>query len=98
MPLQCWITNYDSVGGGGGGGGDGSDYDGCGGDAVVIIGGWLAVAAAYAMQQQSQNKTSTHALDVNRIVKSMAVIARATTDRIQYTYPNRNCRNIYTLT
>lgn len=98
--LQCRITNYDSVGGGGGG--DASDYDGCGGDAVIIIGGWLP-DAAYARQQPTtiQNKTSAHALDVNRIVKSMAVvIARATTDRIQYnTYIQRGtCRYIYTLT
>lgn len=38
---------------------------------------WLA-ATAYAMQQLTtaiRNKTSTHALDVNRIAKSIAVIA-----------------------
>lgn len=41
------------------------------------LAGWLAAAAAYAMQQPTaiRNKTSTHALDINRIVKSMAVIA-----------------------
>lgn len=80
MLLQCRITNYDSVGGGGNSGGDVNDYDGCngcGGDAIIIFVGLLAAAVAYAMQQPTaiRNKTSTHALDINRIVKSMAVIA-----------------------
>lgn len=65
---------YDSVGGGSG---DVSDYDGCNvccGDAIIIFVGWLAAAA---MQQPTaiRNKASTHALDVNRMVKSVAVIA-----------------------
>lgn len=81
MLLQCRITNYDSVGG------DGSDYNGCNGcgDGVVTIiviavAAGAAAAAAYATTIRI--KTSTHALDVNRIVKSTAVIA--TTDRIRY--------------
>lgn len=57
--LQCWITNYDSVGGGGGGGG--SDYDGCGGDAVIVIGGWLLLPI-YARQQSETKPQLMHSM------------------------------------
>lgn len=56
--LQCWISNYDSVGGGGGR--DGSDYDGCGGGVVIIIGGWWLTA--YAMQQSETKPQLMHSM------------------------------------